>query len=319
VEVIMSIPSDPSTQSRWATVLGRRMHYVEAGAGDPPIVLVHGLPTHAGLWRDVLPQLATRARTIAVDLLGFGRSDKPLDVPYNVDTYVRHFEGTLAAAGVHGPLLVAMDLGVIVALSYAMEHEADVRGVAMFEGWFLPMREAWAMTPLLARLNMRLLRSDRIADRFITNSDAAVERFLRMGTVRKLAPSEVASYRDPLADPRLRRRIWVDGVGPRAMGPTSRAAGDVVDRIDRYAEWLASSRLPKTMLYATPGMVVGPAMVARARETIANLGVVHVGAGKHFLPEDRPIAIANAVARCHAKLTGAARASLEANGNREHV
>jgi haloalkane dehalogenase len=58
---------------------GLDLHYLEAGAGEP-VLLLHGWPTSAFLWRNVMPIMADRCRVIALDLPGFGASAKPLDV-----------------------------------------------------------------------------------------------------------------------------------------------------------------------------------------------------------------------------------------------
>src|ERR1700723_2038853 len=56
-------------------ILGREMAYVEAGQGDP-IVLLHGNPTSSYLWRNVIPHLQPLGRCIAPDLIGMGDSEK---------------------------------------------------------------------------------------------------------------------------------------------------------------------------------------------------------------------------------------------------
>jgi alpha/beta hydrolase fold len=68
-------PSQWRAAKRFAEVLGRRMAYVESGAGRP-IVLVHGNPTSSYLWRSVLPALEGLGRCIVPDLIGMGDSDK---------------------------------------------------------------------------------------------------------------------------------------------------------------------------------------------------------------------------------------------------
>ena len=60
---------------QFVEVAGRRMAYVEMGAGDP-IVFQHGNPTSSYLWRNIMPALAAHGRCIAVDLIGMGDSDK---------------------------------------------------------------------------------------------------------------------------------------------------------------------------------------------------------------------------------------------------
>jgi haloalkane dehalogenase len=68
---------------------GLRMHYVDKGAGAP-VLLLHGEPTWAFLYRKMIPILAQGFRVIAPDYFGFGRSDKPLDPDFY--TYDRHSE-----------------------------------------------------------------------------------------------------------------------------------------------------------------------------------------------------------------------------------
>ena len=63
--------------ARYARVNGRRMHYVDEGAGDP-ILLLHGNPTWGFLYRDVIPPLVNAGhRVIVPDMIGFGLSEKP--------------------------------------------------------------------------------------------------------------------------------------------------------------------------------------------------------------------------------------------------
>jgi haloalkane dehalogenase len=75
------------------TVNNLRIHYTEAGSG-PPVLLIHGFPTSSHLWRNVIPELAKTHRAIAIDLPGYGLSDKPLDVTYDFAFFwaVRHPE-----------------------------------------------------------------------------------------------------------------------------------------------------------------------------------------------------------------------------------
>ena len=74
---------------------GLRMHYVDEGSGDP-VLLLHGEPTWAFLYRKMIPTIAGVARAVAPDYFGFGRSDKPtqdrgllLRLPLRVDRALR--------------------------------------------------------------------------------------------------------------------------------------------------------------------------------------------------------------------------------------
>ena len=86
--------------SRFIEVLGRKIHYVEHGSGDP-VLFIHGNPTSSYLWRNVIPGVVERTgrRAIALDLLGFGRSDKPDDVVYTLRLHADVIRGFVEALG----------------------------------------------------------------------------------------------------------------------------------------------------------------------------------------------------------------------------
>src|ERR671910_1351780 len=68
---------------------GLRMHYLDEGSG-PPVLLLHGEPTWAYLYRKIIPELIPSARAIAPDYFGFGRSDKPLRIEdYSYDLHAK--------------------------------------------------------------------------------------------------------------------------------------------------------------------------------------------------------------------------------------
>src|SRR2546428_6671180 len=71
------------------TVDGKRMAFHERGEGDP-IVFLHGNPTSSYLWRNVIPHVQEQGRCIAVDLLGFGDSDKLGESGPDSYKYVEH-------------------------------------------------------------------------------------------------------------------------------------------------------------------------------------------------------------------------------------
>jgi len=288
-----------------ALVDGLKIGYVEAGCGSPPVVLLHGIPTNANLWRNVLPAVSRATRTVAFDLLGFGDSDKPTTVDYDLKRHTRCLAGAVEALGLRGAIIVGLDLGLLVGLNYAMANEADVAGVVMFEGFFLPMDVAYRNLGLFNRLTLGLMKNKRFAERVIARDGvASIARMIAMSTVRELSEEEIRAYQDPFRDEEVRRKVWLEGVGPTKIGRRSTTPGDLVDMINRYAERLRTSRVPKLLLHADPGMVVTRKNVDFARATIANLEIKHIGVGKHLLPEDQPDAVADAIVAFSRRLAG---------------
>jgi len=160
-----------------------------------------------------------------------------------------------------------------------------------FEGFFLPLDVLWPLLGWKSGLFKRLLSSDFFARRLMAKG-AMATTFLRDGVVRPLGADDLSRYVEPLLGDGHLWRLWIDGVGPRQLGPRSRRAGDTVDLLNAGARWLSTSTTPVRLLTATPGLVVTPKVVALARQLLPRLEVREVGAGKHFLPEDVPDAIA---------------------------
>ncbi len=96
------------------TTDGLRMHYAEAGPADGPVVLLlHGQPTWSFLYRHVLTALAAQGiRAIAPDLIGYGRSDKPVDrTAYSLKQHISWISDLVTGLDLQDVTLVAQDWG----------------------------------------------------------------------------------------------------------------------------------------------------------------------------------------------------------------
>lgn len=96
---------------------GVKLHYVECGGGRdrPLILLLHGFPDCWIGWREQIPVLASYFRVVALDLKGFGDSDKPLSSrSYQVSTVVAELRGLITALGVRSCMIVGHDLGALL-------------------------------------------------------------------------------------------------------------------------------------------------------------------------------------------------------------
>lgn len=117
-------------QPRWLFTDGIRLHYVDEGAREgEPVVLLHGNPTWAYLYRRYIDGLADAGyRAIAYDQLGFGRSDKPHAVKeYSLERHERHLATLMDELGLDGVTLVVHDWGGQLGLGWAGEHPERVR------------------------------------------------------------------------------------------------------------------------------------------------------------------------------------------------
>lgn len=94
----------------FSTRPGFRMHYVDEGSGDP-IILIHGEPTWAYLYRNFIPPLARHFRVIAPDHMGFGKSETPRDVEFTLERHARNLEALIEELDLTDITLVMQDWG----------------------------------------------------------------------------------------------------------------------------------------------------------------------------------------------------------------
>jgi haloalkane dehalogenase len=113
-------PFEPSyLEIRDAGLGALRMHYVDAGPRDGPVVLcLHGEPTWSFLYRKMIPLFAAAGmRVIAPDLVGFGRSDKPARrEDYSYARHVQWMQDFIGAAGLSDITLLGQDWGGLIGL-----------------------------------------------------------------------------------------------------------------------------------------------------------------------------------------------------------
>jgi haloalkane dehalogenase len=106
---------------QYVTVNGARIHYIEAGAGDP-ILCLHGEPTWAYLYRRMIPALSQVGRVVAMDWVGFGRSDKFTEMDeYSYQMHHDMLAGFITALDLRNITLVCQDWGGILGLPVATE------------------------------------------------------------------------------------------------------------------------------------------------------------------------------------------------------
>ena len=275
--------------SRFVTVHGSSMHYVESGVGDP-IVFLHGNPTSSYLWRNVIPHLSPLGRCVAPDLIGMGRSGKP-EIEYRFFDHVRYVEGFLETLGLRDITLVIHDWGSALGFDYAMRHPKNIKAIAFLEAILMPLPDFQAF-PDGIREMFRAFRSPDQGRKLIIDQNVFIERVLPNAILRKLSEEEMNRYREPFLEPKSREPLWR---WPNEI-PVGKEPADVEAVVTDYNLKLQQSELPKLLLYATPGAVLTAPLVEWCRRSLKNLAAVNVGAGVHYLQEDHPHEIGHAIA-----------------------
>jgi pimeloyl-ACP methyl ester carboxylesterase len=122
----------PSFESRTVTMDGLKIHYFCGGSGTP-LVLVHGLGSSAAVeFYYNLEPLAARHRVLAIDLPGFGRSDKPA-LDYTIELFVKAVSDLMTSEGVERAAVIGVSMGGRVALGLALESPALVERLVLVD------------------------------------------------------------------------------------------------------------------------------------------------------------------------------------------
>ncbi|MGI8516110.1 MAG: haloalkane dehalogenase [Acidimicrobiia bacterium] len=277
-------------EKKFASVLGKRMAYIEEGEGDP-IVFLHGNPTSSFLWRKVIPALAGRGRCLAPDLIGMGDSQKLADSgpgSYRFVEHRRYLDALLQHLEVTERVtLVVHDWGSALGFDWAYRHQDAVAGIVYMEALIGPI--SWDDWPETARSIFRGFRSEA-GEGLVLEKNYFVERVLPASVLDPLPSDVMDEHRRPFLEPGESRRPTL--TWPREI-PIDGFPADVHEIASAYNAWLRTTPIPKLFVNAEPGFF-SPG-IAEATEDWPNQEMVTVR-GHHFVQEDSGVAIGQAIA-----------------------
>lgn len=285
-----SISTKLSYPSKFVEVYGSKMHYVEAGDGDP-ILLLHGIPTSNYLWRNIIPHLAPIGHCIAPDLIGLGKSDKP-NIDYTIFDHIKYITKFIETLNLENIILVLHGWGSVIGFEYAMHHEHNCKGLAFYEAFLHALdTEVEHEIALPYQEQLLELHAEQHAHKQELDGVTLVDKIIPQSVMRVLREEEMNHYREPFkakgsAKPILQYLKEL---------PTSEGQSNIDKLIIHYTQQLTKSRLPKLMLYSVPGFITTIATVMWAKENLPKLEIVDIGEDLHLGQESNPALIGEAI------------------------
>ena len=259
---------------------GLRIHYVDEGAADAqPVLMLHGEPTWSYLYRHMIgPAVAAGFRVVAPDLVGFGRSDKPLDrSAYSYAAQVGWMRKWIEALDLRNIILACQDWGSLIGLRLVAEMPERFAGVALSNGGLpegQPAPRAFAIWRGFSRFSPIF----------------PIGRIVKAGAKRSLSAQEVAAYVAPFPTraSKVAARIFPSLVplGDNVAVPDQKRAWAMLERFDKPFLCCFSDGDPITR--GGDALFVGrvPGTAGMAHCTLK---------GGHFIQEDDPAGFVAAI------------------------
>ncbi len=278
-------------EPHYVDVLGSKMHFVDEGqVGDDgkTILLVHGNPTSSYLWRNIIPGLSVNNRVIALDLIGMGKSDKPL-LDYTLQDHVQYFNQFIENLNLQDITLVLHDWGGAIGLNYHANYSDNVEGLVIMEAVVKP--GYWKDANMVERYIFKNLRDEKKGTKLIVDQNYFLEKLLPMMSGRKLTESEMDYYNSPYQTFASRKVV--------KMWPQEIPLDEVPMRnhvlVGENYEFLRTAGTPVTFLYGEPGMIFNEKLRADLAIDFPDSNIISIGEGMHYLQETQPTNITNEV------------------------
>jgi len=253
---------------------GDKIAYLESGIGET-ILLVHGITTYSFIWQDIIPILSKNYNVIAIDLLGCGDSDKPLDKSYSLTTHALTIYKFVKAKWINKFHFVGHDLGGGIAQIFAVNYsellfDFSVLNSVAYNFW--PVQPIIAMrTPIVRQLAMATL-------------DLGVFKIIiRRGVYNKeRVTDELMKYFwKPMLTPEGRK-----GFLHFAECLNNKNLTDISDK-------LHATKLPLLIIRGNSDLYLSSEISQKLHKNISSSKLVIVPKAGHFIQVDEPALICN--------------------------
>jgi pimeloyl-ACP methyl ester carboxylesterase len=259
---------------------GARLYYYAAGTrgAGVPVVFLHGFPTSSHLWGDVVPLMPPGHRLVVVDLLGYGRSDRPLAQPVDIAAHAERTVALLDELRIDRACIVGHGMGGGIAQTIAVRHAGRVSHLCLIDSAAL---DHWP-----------------IADGPLARAVLPVARFLPPRVVRAVIRRDLArgysefGHAERSID--LYLRPFTDATGHAAFVAHVRA----LTQNGRVAldERLSTIAAPTSVIWGQRDHVVPVSVARRLQSLIRGATLDVIADARHFTPEESPRRVANAIA-----------------------
>ena len=276
-------------ESRFVSVDGQRLHYVDEGRGEP-ILMLHGNPTWSYLYRHFIRDVRGDFRCLALDHLGYGYSEKPPHGDYSMRAHIMRLQGVVSKLGLKDLTLVVQDWGGIIGLGWAARNKHLVKRLVIMNttGFPLPSRRTLLeMKPKPWGLLMLYpLKLPGLGEAFVQGANGFVKGLLPAGIHHRerLDSAAMRGYLDPYPTWGSRRAhlASVRQIPLSPRHPTWRLLQEIGAELDGWT-------VPTQLVWGMRDPVFVPWFLEEFERRLPNHEPsVKIDDASHFLQDDRP-------------------------------
>jgi len=244
---------------------------------NPPLVLIHGWPSSCLLWRHMIPELSKNFFIVAPDLPGHGKSDKPGNIPYDLEflrEFIRDFYDAMDLAKAN---LVVHDLGGMAGLSFAVHHRDRLEKLVVMN------TSPYSDWHYMLSFTIFLLKQSLLTPLFL--NETIFKRILSDGFYDKslVSPSLVTLFRSPWAN------------SPEGRQAFSKTIAIPPARMVESPGTLSTIDTPTLILWGKKDKFFPFRTAQKLQKNIPNAKLIGIEKAGHFLQEEQPEAINNSL------------------------
>lgn len=274
-------PSEYPFEDHWLAYRDGCIHYIDEGEG-PTVLLLHGNPTWSYLYRNVIKELRTDLRLVALDYLGFGMSKAPSSFSFKPQEQAAAVEHLIENLALRQFVLVVQDWGGPIGMSYAVRHSDNLRGILVMNSWVWPASvPQWLFSLVMGGWPVGYwlqTRKNFFAKTIVPRGIYHAQKVTDL--LRK-------AYTDPFPTPASRRPTWVF---PRQIRKARRWLAEIESKLGVLSD------IPAKILWGMkdePGF--RPQELARWQSHLERHETEKLEDASHFVQEDRPDRVAAAI------------------------
>lgn len=277
----------PFAPNTFETVQGK-IHYVDEGPrqSDESIVCVHGNPTWSFYYRSIVNRFRDSVRCLAIDHLGCGLSEKPIDFDYCLRTHTENLVAWINALDLRNITLVVHDWGGAIGLGGAIQLLPRVRrllilNTAAFPPPTIPFRIRVCRFPILGSLAIRQL-----------NAFAWPATWMAIDRLPRLSANASSGLLFPYA--KARDRVAIDRFVQDIPASPRHRTWKVLEELEGNLHELQN--LPITFVWGMKDWCFTPACLRRLQQALPKASTVELNDVGHYVMEEAPDEVCDALA-----------------------